>query len=381
MKKGIIILSLLFASFSLAQTRLDTKIVVDSVERQFILVKPSGALPAGGYPLVFMLHGSNQTGAEFYADSKWKEKAEAEKFIAVFPQAQTYCMIVDGKEKQVIKWSNAELLEDTLCPGVIPKNDVTFFRRMLDTIRSSVSIDPTRIYAAGFSSGGTMVSKLAMEMSDVFSAIAYSGAILLPLDSAKPLRKIPLLNTEGSRDSRLLGKLGVDSIPFNETCLQYFAQPISTTIGALQLASTYTKDSNQYSLTFNFTTPTKGSEAGEYHFSLIRNMGHLYPNGSNYPIAATDLYWDFFKTRTLPLSVPFADNDLPISTIYPNPATDFITINENATLTLYSSTGNEVFRVKATQGERVTLPKLCLGVYVAKIEAKGSVKLAKVMVK
>jgi len=159
-------------------------------------VQPSGAVPSGGYPLVFMLHGSNQTAQEFYTDSHWKEKAEAEKFIIVFPQSLSYCMYVDGKIKQVEKWNNAELLEDSLCADVALKSDVAFMRRLISELPKMYSINLNRIYAAGFSSGGTMVSKFAMEMSDVFAAVAYSGAIPLPCASTKPLRKIPLLTTK-----------------------------------------------------------------------------------------------------------------------------------------------------------------------------------------
>jgi photosystem II stability/assembly factor-like uncharacterized protein len=69
-----------------------------------------------------------------------------------------------------------------------------------------------------------------------------------------------------------------------------------------------------------------------------------------------------------------------IQTLRPNPATDYIIVDEDATVTLFSSTGAEVFTTKAMQDERIALPKLAAGVYIAKIETKSGVKSAKVVV-
>lgn len=67
-----------------AQIRRDFTVNFEGVNREFIVVRPSGVVPAGGYPVVFMLHGTSGDGEKFYQGSGWKEKGEAEKFIRFF---------------------------------------------------------------------------------------------------------------------------------------------------------------------------------------------------------------------------------------------------------------------------------------------------------
>lgn len=76
------ILGCLFQVYS--QRRFDVQFPVDGRMRESIIVIPSSAPPPGGYPIVFMLHGTNQDGEYFYDISGWKELGEQENFITVF---------------------------------------------------------------------------------------------------------------------------------------------------------------------------------------------------------------------------------------------------------------------------------------------------------
>lgn len=53
------IILLTFICLNLSAQRFDVKFNFDGVEREFIVVKPTGAVPAGGYPVVFMFHDSS----------------------------------------------------------------------------------------------------------------------------------------------------------------------------------------------------------------------------------------------------------------------------------------------------------------------------------
>ena len=159
----------------LGQQRFDVKFNFDGAAREFIVVKPSGAVPTGGYPVVFMFHGSSGDGEQFYNTSKWKERGEIEKFITVFPTALKYCVLNFANNVPAVttKWNNGNLQEDK-CPNVtqVFKDDVKFIRKMLDTIKLTFTVNPKKIFASGFSNGGAMVAKLAIEASDVFAAVA-----------------------------------------------------------------------------------------------------------------------------------------------------------------------------------------------------------------
>ena len=83
-KQSFSIILIILLPLSIFAQRFDVKFNFDGVEREFIVVKPTGAVPAGGYPVVFMFHGSSGDGEQFYNTSKWKERGEIEKFITVF---------------------------------------------------------------------------------------------------------------------------------------------------------------------------------------------------------------------------------------------------------------------------------------------------------
>ena len=156
----LLLLALCFTE-SYAQIRHDITMNVEGVDREFIVARPSGAVPAAGYPVVFMFHGTSGDGERFYLHSGWKEKGEEEKFISVFPSSLEYCVIDSGRQKRTTKWNNGDL-QTVACPGQEFKDDVLFVRRIIDTLRETFRIDTTRLYAAGFSNGALFSRKLAI---------------------------------------------------------------------------------------------------------------------------------------------------------------------------------------------------------------------------
>lgn len=102
----------------------------------------------------------------------------------------------------------------------------------------------------------------------------------------------------------------------------------------------------------------------------LHTDGSLYAGGSG-----------VWKRPLVELGIVNDLTSLPIQTVHPNPATNFIIMDEDATLTLFTSTGMEVFTTKAVHDERVSLPKLASGVYIAKIETKSGVKSAKIVIR
>lgn len=103
----------------------------------------------------------------------------------------------------------------------------------------------------------------------------------------------------------------------------------------------------------------------------------LYLHNDGYLYAGSVGVW---KRPLSELGVSESRVTTSMYTLRPNPATDFIIVDEDATVTLFTSTGVEVLTRKAMHDERIALPKLASGVYIAKIETKSGVKSAKVIV-
>ena len=375
-----------------AQQRINIKFVLDGVEREFIVAKPTGAIPNSGYPVVFALHGTGGDGEGFFNRSGWKEKAEAEKFIAVFPSALTYCVSENpNTTERTSKWMNGGTVSD-LCPNVVQtlRDDVKFIRKIVDTIKKTLTINDKKIYASGFSNGAAMTAKLAVEASDIFAAIACSGSVLNALDTTKPTYKRPIWFTIGTKDDKFI-RAPYTEIPYGgDSSLLYFQAPLNRFLNAEGLTNTFTKSTANRFITYTYTTPKAGQPANVFKYTLINDMTHMYPNGDNYPLSSANIFWEFFNQYSL----NFTSNDKQVFTderlikAYPNPSydeiqLDFSSLNDgkNSDISVFNPVGQQVFYAKNKGENIVTLKKgdIGKGLFFVKIAIDNQIVVKKIL--
>ncbi|MBZ4417625.1 PHB depolymerase family esterase [Myxococcus sp. RHSTA-1-4] len=116
---------------------------------------PSG-MPANA-PLVVVLHGCMQTAAAMEG-SGWTAAANLYKFYALYPQQQS-----SNNGATCFNWF--EPGDSTRGQG-----EALSIKQMVDSMKATYSIDPSRVYVAGFSAGGYMVPALLAAYPEVFSA-------------------------------------------------------------------------------------------------------------------------------------------------------------------------------------------------------------------
>lgn len=325
----LIFFQILILQSGKAQERKDFTIIVDDKLREFIVVKPSGEVPNGGYPVVFMFHGTSGNGNEFYNISGWKEKGQLEKFITVFPTSLKYCILnfPNNNPALLTRWVTGDLIQDQ-CPNLnqVFKDDIKFVRMMLDDISSNYKINNKKVFAAGFSNGCSFTHKLALYASDIFTACGGVGSILFPTDSILAEKSIAFWNIIGNQDERFIAVTNVNELPFNDSILIYMNPYINRMNNCLGLSNVHTLTSTLASLTYTYSKPKLESGKGKFQFSLVKNMNHIYPNGVNFPLSATNFLWEFFNQSTLTST----DNDHTLFQhkikIIPNPVTHQLNI-------------------------------------------------------
>ncbi len=370
-----------------AQSRTDFTMMLDGKLREFIVVKPGGVVPPGGYPVVFMFHGTSGTGELFYNTSGWKEKGETEKFISVFPTSLKYCILNFPNNNPVFltRWNTGDLQQDK-CPNLAQdfKDDVAFVRRMIDTIDQEYAIDRKKIFAAGFSNGCSMIHKLAVEASDVFAAVAGVASILQPTDSMKAERNIPLWNIVGTQDERFTAAFGVSPLPFGgDSTIQYLGSYINRMNSCFGMSNTYTRTATENSKTYTFQTPLPGGSPGRFVFTLIKNMEHIYPNGVNFPISATNYIWEFFN-QTIVSSVKNESQDQSGVHIFPNPSAHQIFIKAGIKgfgVHVYDLSGKLVYQQKDVPTDEYLLNKTDIGTgnFILKISTSSETVVKKII--
>lgn len=83
---------------------------VDGDARQYIVHVPESYSNAIQTPVVFILHGTAQTGENMYDKSGWKEVGEDENILAVFPTSWRYCIDNQGTiAPNTTKWNTPRI--------------------------------------------------------------------------------------------------------------------------------------------------------------------------------------------------------------------------------------------------------------------------------
>ena len=126
-----------------SQSEAERFLEVDGVSRRYQVKLPRNYNPANAYPMLFALHGLNETG-----DTPRGQFADVidDDAFQVFP---------DGEGEQ---WNNT--------------TDMVFIDALLTSLQGEYCLDPARVFAAGFSAGGGGTHAIGCYLGDRFRAIA-----------------------------------------------------------------------------------------------------------------------------------------------------------------------------------------------------------------
>jgi polyhydroxybutyrate depolymerase len=183
-------------------------------------------------------------------------------------------------------------------------DDVGFMRALIADISSKYSVDPVRVYVAGFSNGAMMAYRLACEAPDLFAAAAPVAGILY-LDACEPSRPMPLVIFHGTKDENVpyFGGVGKKAIVKDER------PPISHTVN-LFAEMFHCKPVEQKNINEKVRLDThKDCGAGsEVLLYTINGGGHAWPGGTRVisledapsdDIDASRMIWDFFEKHPM----------------------------------------------------------------------------------
>jgi len=259
--------------------------------RQFRISVPTGYVAAVSSPLVFTFHGGEETIAGFTAQHpELYTKCNIEGLILVMPQA------TDHPQTGQTLWGNK--------PFDRVVDDNAFVLNLLGILDGALNLDRKRVYACGFSGGGSFSHYLGITTTNRFAAIAPvctmsgwndpdTGALVVPPPALQP---IPVLMVRGNLDARRPYNGGP-----NNTGQLTFSAAEDVDYWTNQNSCTSTVLTN--SLAINVTQFTHPNCTGTTEVQLIRigGMPHIWPDapdGFNYN-ANVDVI-DFLLTHVRP---------------------------------------------------------------------------------
>ena len=244
-------------------------------ERRFLVHIPEGY--DGGIPsaLVFNFHGAGASVEQQKLLTAMTVHADQVGYIVVFPQALGYPTY----------W-------DTSKPN---SNDVLFITDLLDHLNSHLNIDPKRVYATGFSNGGSMAEWLACTRSEQFASVAPVAGAFTYESPCNPKRPVPIIAIHGTLDYTVPYWGGNDLFAAIPIWAEYWAKRNNCT---LEPIIGYEREgvSAQF-----WGKCAQGADVALY---TSERLGHTWP-GSMYGSApqyldATHVIWGFFDSHPMP---------------------------------------------------------------------------------
>jgi polyhydroxybutyrate depolymerase len=268
-------------------------LVVDGLERTYLVNVPRDYETSGPVPLVLVLHGTGGQASQSERDYGWSEKSNSENFIVAYPEG------VQNTGRLKLRTWNA----GRCCHYAMEENidDVQFISKLIEALVSKYSIDEDRVFITGISNGGMFAYRLGCEISDRIAAIASVSGNFLTSTPCEPAQTIPLLHIHSTSDTKVpyQGGYGIGGyyFPPADSGVQIFVEHNGCSNPPI------VEERSGYRYT-QWTECDGNSSAETY---LLSDGGHSWPGGlksrprSDEPsraINATDVIWEFFKKHS-----------------------------------------------------------------------------------
>jgi polyhydroxybutyrate depolymerase len=273
-------------------------ILVNGVEREYIIYKPSSLLQQVKYPVVLDFHGGGGTAASTEKSFGFDKIADIKKFIVVYPEGLNKGWN-DGRKDLSSKHT---------------ADDVTFVSQLINKLIKEENTDPARIYAAGISNGAFFSIYLAGKLPGKLKAIAaVCGNILMDNKDSFALRKpVSLLLINGTGDPLVKydgGPILSETAKRGSSTSTDFT--VSKWLEADKIGTSAVKeimpDNNRNDgCTATKYTYTGGLDSTSVVLVKVENGGHTWPGGKQYlpkfiigkvcrDFDASEVIWSFFE--------------------------------------------------------------------------------------
>ena len=166
---------------------------VDEVARKYLYFIPSQLMDKKNYPLLIVLHGGGGSADQIARKLDFKELAEKNKFIVMYP---------DAFEEH---WN--DLRGDSKSGSSIKKiDDVKYIEMVVADLKQKlkllgIEIDPNRIYGTGLSNGGMMLHTLGIKSDLIKKIVPVIANLPQALEQTHSIGHPDILIINGNEDT------------------------------------------------------------------------------------------------------------------------------------------------------------------------------------
>jgi poly(3-hydroxybutyrate) depolymerase len=226
-------------------------------------------------------------------------------------------------------------------------DDEGFLMAALEATKAEYNVDQNKIFFAGFSLGGFMSHRMAIQHGDIINSIAaVSGVIGNDLTTLTPVDNVNVLQFFGTNDEMIT----YDDAMISLQTLGYYnlGMPVEETVeywrafnqcDEAPIVEQY-PDTHNDGLTFEMYRYLNGNNDSRVAFIKVYNGIHTWYSGYNHDIDYNTEIVNFFNNTTDVNGVEEATSNT--LTVYPNPANDFINVDK--TVKIYDLCGKLVMK-------------------------------------
>ena len=163
--------------------------------REYLLYIPKNVQPNA--PLVFVLHGLEETSTRIRKYSGMDKVADKYGFVVCYPQGSSCIEKTIYTEEGSYFWNvDYEIHKNETV------DDIFFLKSLANYLQEKYNIDSEKTFCAGMSNGGDMNYLLGCEASDVFKAIATVAGTMMKwvYKSCNQNKSISVLHLHGTKD-------------------------------------------------------------------------------------------------------------------------------------------------------------------------------------
>lgn len=259
---------------------------VNGVARDYLLYLPAGYDGLTELPVMLVYHGGSMDAASMMLYADFRPLADAEGIILGYPQG-----LPDGAGDRI--WNS----EGPFSNGV---DEIGFTGAVIDDLTANFAVDPSRVYACGYSNGANLMWELGCDLGDRIAAVgAVAGSMWTWAEAqCAPARPMPVLSIHGTFDfyNPYAGSpysLGlIEASEFWAT--NAAADPVPVEVDLPDLVT------SDFSTVTRFTWSGGDDCVSIEHYKVVRG-GHDWPGtpGSNRDIDANQVIWDYVSQYDL----------------------------------------------------------------------------------
>ncbi len=305
-----------------------------NTQRQYLMFEPSSR--TGALPVLYFLHGLGDNITRCASDMNFASLANEYGWIILVPQA----MSVQGSTMWNVGFGGTA-------------DDAGFLMALVDSLAGAGKVNTDSLFFTGFSMGGFMTHKMAIEHGDRINACApVSGLITFALADEVPVAPVRMLHIHGTSDnvvgwnggSSYFGNIGisVDSI-------------VNFWTGWNDCDDRPEVDSLPDRVNDGLSFVRYRYTGGDAEFQLIKVIGgshNWYSDSTTHDIDYFDVIHKFFLGDGSSLGCNEPGEAAPRFDVWPNPASSNLTIRSDRFVgaTLFNSQGVALRRTTFNEG-------------------------------